>query len=588
VKGASKNRKVKQIMGEEEKKNPSEPAAENGSPLAGGGKVAERGTCAWPELGGPLELEQPPQGAPEHEPGEVTGRQGPDSTASKPGQDATPGQEQQLPASKLSLNTESGLENAPSDSAPGPETEPGPEQQLPASKLGPNIESGLENAPSDSAPGQDEESGRVEPPVKRIRVKNLSPRQLLELETCTRCGECVQWCPVYAQDPKEDLTPRAKAKAFRKILRAQDGIVSMLIRPDSRLGRKLDLAGKQKSRIERFTQGLYECSTCGQCHYVCPSFIDTVELWEAIRACMVSAGYGPLENHKALTSSVKSYDNPWLQPRTSRDKWAKRAKKEKEIRKLPKSLPREKAEVLYFVGCTASFDVNIRQVAVNTAKLLEACGVDFGILGTQEKCCGSVLLRVGDREYERLARENIDLFNSLGIQTLVTSCSGCYKTISQDYPKVGKMNFEILHMVQFIERLLEQGKIQFKKEVPLKVTYHDPCHLGRASGIYEAPRNILRRVPGIEFIEIERHHENSRCCGAGGGLKAGFPEVQQKMSQQRVRDAVATGATDFVTACPFCYQGLLVGITAEQAPLRMRDMTELLCLSLGLSGEEPE
>ncbi len=423
---------------------------------------------------------------------------------------------------------------------------------------------------------------------KRIRVQNLSPRQLLELDTCTRCSECVQWCPVYAQDEKDDLTPRAKAKAFRKILRAQDGILSMLAPPDSWVAKKLNLKGRQEKRIERFIQGLYECSTCGQCAYVCPSYIDTVELWEGIRKSIVSAGYGPLENHLALTSSVKAYDNPWLQPRSVRDKWAKRAKKQKQIEKVPKNLSKEKAEVLYYVGCTAAFDVNIKQVAVNTVKVLDACDVDFGILGVKEKCCGSVLLRVGDPEYERLARENIEAFNNMGFKTLITSCAGCYKTISQDYPKVGKMNFEILHMVQFIDRLIQEGKVNFKQEVPMKVTYHDPCHLGRASGIYEAPRRILKSIPGIEFVEIERHHENSRCCGAGGGLKAGYPEVQQKMSQARVRDAVATGATDFVTACPFCYQGLLVGITAEEAPINMRDITEILTRALGVAGDEGE
>ncbi len=446
-----------------------------------------------------------------------------------------------------------------------------------------------ETAEASEAPESEDQAAVEEPETcKRIRVQNLSPRQLLELDTCTRCSECVQWCPVYAQDEKDDLTPRAKAKAFRKIMRAQDGILSMLVPPDSWLARKLNLKSRQEKRIERFVQGLYECSTCGQCHYVCPSYIDTVELWEGIRKSIVSAGYGPLENQAALTSSVKSYDNPWLQPRSVRDKWAKRAKKQKQIPKVPKNISKEKAEVLYFVGCTASFDVNIKEVAVNTVKLLNACDVDFGMLGVKEKCCGSVLLRVGDPEYERLAKENIETFNGLGIKTLVTSCSGCYKTISQDYPKVGEMNFEILHMVQFIDRLIQEGKIEFKREVPMKVTYHDPCHLGRAAGIYDAPRRILKSVPGVEFVEIERHHENSRCCGAGGGLKAGFPEVQQKMSQARVRDAVATGATDFVTACPFCYQGLLVGITAEEAPLQMRDITEILTRALGVADDEEE
>lgn len=429
-----------------------------------------------------------------------------------------------------------------------------------------------------TAPGLLETPGEI---PARIPISDLSPRQLLELDACTRCGECVLWCPVYAQDSRQELTPRAKARAFRRIVRAQEGIVATLFPQGTWLGKRLNPPERQKRRIEEFTKSLYECSTCGQCHYKCPSFIDTVELWESIRASMVKAGYGPLENHKILTSSVKAYDNPWQQPRSTRDKWARRAHKQRQIAALPRVLGKAKAETLYFVGCTASFDVNIKNVAVSTVRMLEVCGVDYGILGTQEKCCGSVLLRVGDPEYRRLARENIDTFNRLGIRTLVTSCAGCYKTISQDYPKVGAMNFEVLHMVQFIARLIEQGALVFTREVPLTVTYHDPCHLGRASGIYEAPRKILTSIPGIRFVEIDRHHQDSRCCGAGGGLKAGFPEIQQKMAQARVRDAVATGATDFVTACPFCYQGLLVGIIAENAPIRMRDITELIMLGLG-------
>ncbi len=461
---------------------------------------------------------------------------------------------------------------------PAPGQAPGEEKDRGAGPEGP--------APAmETAPALLEATVRL---VSGVRVENLSPRQLLELDACTRCSECVRWCPVYAQDERRSLTPRAKARTFKKILKGECGLLATLIPPETALGRRLGLRERQERRIEGFIKDLYECSTCGQCHYVCPSFIDTVELWEGIRRSMVTAGYGPLENHKALTSSVKSYDNPWLQPRTTRDKWAKRAHKQKSIKSVPKMLGKATAPVLYFVGCTASFDVNIKDVAVTTTRMLETCGVDFGILGTQEKCCGSVLLRVGDSEYERLARENIETFNRLGIKTLVTSCSGCYKTISQDYPKVGTMSFEVLHMVQFIARLIEEGTIRFVNEVPMKVTYHDPCHLGRASGIYEAPRKILASIPGIEFVEIERNHENSRCCGAGGGLKAGFPEIQQKMSQARVRDAVATGATDFVTACPFCYQGLSVGIVAEEAPIRMRDITEIIMMALGGGDDEKQ
>lgn len=411
---------------------------------------------------------------------------------------------------------------------------------------------------------------------RKINVDNLSPRQLIELDACTRCGECVQWCPVYNQDEREGVTPRSKATRLRKILSSQHG----LFRADGFLGRLLRRKQVSKAELDRFAADLYECSTCRQCHFVCPSQIETVELWEGIRQSFVDAGYGPLETQKNLIQSVKSYDNPWGQPRSSRSRWAKGAKRKHKIAEEPKDITREKAEVLYFVGCTGSYDVNVEPVAINTVNILHAAGVDFGILGIKEKCCGSVLLRMGDKEYERIARENIDQFNQLGFKTMVTSCAGCYKTFKHDYPRVAGLNFEVKHTLEFIIDLIESGKLILKHPVSRKVTYHDPCHLGRHSGIYDAPRKLLRLIPGIELVEMERSREYSRCCGAGGGLKSGYPDIQNKISQQRIKEAEATGATDLVSACPFCYQGLQVGIQALESKLTMRDITELVCMAL--------
>jgi heterodisulfide reductase subunit D len=225
-------------------------------------------------------------------------------------------------------------------------------------------------------------------------------------------------------------------------------------------------------------------------------------------------------------------------------------------------------------------------VAINTTNILQAAGVDFGILGIKEKCCGSVLLRMGDKEYERIAQENIKQFNELGFKTMITSCAGCYKTIKEDYPKVGKLNFEVKHTLEYIIELIEAGKLKLTKPVNLKVTYHDPCHLGRHSGVYEAPRKLLKMIPGLELIEMERHGENARCCGAGGGLKSGYPDIQNKISQTRIREAEATGATELVSACPFCYQGLQVGIQALDSKLTMRDITELVLMAIEVK-EEP-
>jgi len=419
----------------------------------------------------------------------------------------------------------------------------------------------------------------------KIKIEKLSPRQLLELDACTRCGECSNWCPAYDQDNREPLTPRGRATLFKDIIARQHGAFSA----DSFVGKLLGKKPVTNAEMQEFAKDLYACSTCMQCHYVCPVYIDTVELWEKIRECIVDGGHGPLENQKDLVIKTKNYDNPWGQPRSSRARWGKLAKKKKRIAKEPKDISKKPAEVLYFVGCTASYDNNVEEVGINTTNILNHAGVDFGILGNKEKCCGSVLLRMGDKDsYARLARENIKQFNDLGIKTLITSCAGCLKTIKMDYPKVGDMHFEIKHTLELVIDLIKSGKLKLKKDVPMKVTYHDPCHLGRHAGVFDAPRELLGLIPGVELIEMERNRENSRCCGAGGGLKSGYPDMQNQIAQKRVADALATGATELVSACPFCYQGLQVGIQALNAPVKMRDITELVCMALGDEAEEQE
>ncbi len=446
-------------------------------------------------------------------------------------------------------------------------------------------------APEEPArPAGSEESsepGEAEERVRDILISNLDMTRLIELDACTRCGECLTWCPVYDQDAKERIIPRAKVTEFLRIIKAQQGLLGNIIRSERTpevlkkvLAFLFRYPNIDKAGFEVFVRSLYECSTCGQCHVVCPANIDTVNLWEDIRRLIVKADYGPLESQKALIKSVKSYDNPWQQPRAGRTKWARRAKKDQLIKDLPREFKKRKAKVLLFLGCTAAYDINVRQVAISTINILEALDIDYACLGKDEKCCGSVMLRMGDPEFERLARENIKTFNELGIEILISSCAGCFKTIKGDYPKVGKMNFEVLHTVEFLRRLYEDHKLEFHNPVEKRVTYHDPCHLGRASGVYEDPRFIMEKIPGLELIEMPRNRQYSRCCGAGGGLKSGYPDIQNKMAQRRVKEAEETGAEELVSACPFCYQGLQVGISALDSPLIMRDISYLVEASL--------
>jgi heterodisulfide reductase subunit D len=429
---------------------------------------------------------------------------------------------------------------------------------------------------------------------KLFNLDHIGPREMVALDACMRCGECLTFCPVYDQDQRDEVTPQAKARTLKRIINARWGIlgdegpvVRVLGERAVRFLRRIfRVRPPSEEEIQGFIGGLYECSTCGQCRQVCPSGIDTVELWERVRREVADSGRGPLESQMVLVNSIRANDNPWQGARVQRVKWARKAERGKLIEKAPPEINPGKAgdagtcDVLYFVGCTASFDQNITEVAINTVKILQAAGVNFAILGNRERCCGSILRRIGHPDYEPLALDNIKTFNQLGIKTLVTSCAGCFKTIRNDYPLLGDLKFEVLHITEYILRLVDEGRLDLTEPLDMSITYHDPCHLGRASGVYEEPRKVMELIPGLELIEMERHHEYSRCCGAGGGLRAGFPEVQAKVADARVRDAEATGAADFVTACPFCYQSLRDGIKRTNSQLRMWEITELVARAL--------
>ncbi len=462
------------------------------------------------------------------------------------------------------------------------------EEKSPDSSLKITVNEDMKGKKEQSAPLEQETA--TEEAVRKIPIYKLDMKRFIELDACTRCGECLSWCPVYDQEDREDrgnLTPRRKILDFLKIARSQNGFLSKIMQSDKigetlkRIIRKMSgYKEVTKKQMDDFIFNLYECSTCGQCEVVCPAHIDTVNLWEELRRLIVRIDYGPLEPQKALRKSVMTFDNPWQQPRAGRTKWSRRAKKDGLINKEPPKIKKTKGKVLLFLGCTASYDANVKKVAINTVNILNALNIDYGVLGKDEKCCGSVLLRMGDPEYERLFRENIEQFNSLGIDTLISSCAGCFKTIKQDYPKIGKLNFEVMHTVEYLTRLLENGQLNFSHPVNRTITYHDPCHLGRATGVFDAPRKIMKEIPGLTLIEMPRNREYSRCCGAGGGLKAGFPDIQNRMAQRRVKEAEQTGAEDLVSCCPFCYQGLQVGISASKSHIIMKDLSEFIAQSI--------
>ncbi len=389
-------------------------------------------------------------------------------------------------------------------------------------------------------------------------ASGLTWRQLVELEACVRCGECQVWCPVFAQDGRQCITARGKLAALRKMI---EGSLPEDERRD-------------------FLQGLYECSACGQCHVVCPVRIDTPELWEQARQALVQAGFPQPENQIRQLATIKEFNNLYGSPQSDRGRWADLAFEAGFLLNRIPLWKEKRSPVLYFAGCTASFDPETRPVAVQSARLLQEAGVEFSILGNDEPCCVGKLRRMGDADFAPEAKKRIENFSSSGIRTIVVSCAGCFKGLHSDYRDLWPEGYEVLHLTQFLDRLISKGKLKMRYAVATKVTYHDPCHLGRHNQIYDEPRRIIESVPGARLVEMRRHRAFSACCGMGGGLKVAHPEIQHRMSAKRIREAESTGAQAIVTPCQTCYLGLIQGLKETGSAIEIHHLNELLIRSI--------
>jgi Fe-S oxidoreductase len=352
----------------------------------------------------------------------------------------------------------------------------------------------------------------------------------------------------------------------------------------------------------RAVEVIYTCTLCGGCDVTCKFTRDMepLEIMHELRKYAVNQGKGPLDSHMPAVNSIQKNNNPWLQPSQRRDHWARKLK--------VKDLNREKAEVLYFAGCTYAYNANLQKVAQATLRIMQKAGLDIGILGKNEGCCASPVLKVGMTDlFNEIAKKNIQHFNDLGVKTVLTSCAGCYGIFQNHYPELGNMVYEVKHSVEYFDQLMQEGKLAFNKSVPMKVTWHDPCHTGRggekqdlwegdrikwgisdpprqrnygSNGLYEAPRNLIKSIPGIELIEMERIREFAWCCGAGGGVKSAFPEFALETAKERIHEAEATGAEAIVTSCPWCESNFTDAIIADESNIKLFSLVELIEMAL--------
>ncbi|MBI2985237.1 MAG: (Fe-S)-binding protein [Deltaproteobacteria bacterium] len=290
---------------------------------------------------------------------------------------------------------------------------------------------------------------------------------------------------------------------------------------------------------------IYTCTTCLMCQEICGVRNDGYGPWDIAVAMReeITAQQGPIDAHRPLLEGLQHHNNPWALPKSRRGQWAKGLGLKK--------LGADKSPTLLFAGCSADLPSG-RAGATALARLMKQAREDFVILGEEESCCGLYASDLGFRgEYYRLQQENLKVARQAGIKKIVVACGSC-RRIWQDYPKEEMEGIEVLHGVEYVDRLLRADRLKFNKPVRRKITYHDPCHLGRGSGVYEAPRNILRSIPGVELVEMERNRRWSWCCGGGGGVPEAFPELSQWSAQDRLSEAGRTGADLLLTTSALC------------------------------------
>ena len=347
------------------------------------------------------------------------------------------------------------------------------------------------------------------------------------VNVCTMCGFCKSVCP-----------------SFKAI-----GWDSALSR--GRIVLSYGLLNGEIQADESVIENMYTCTTCADCVRRCPSKVKIVDIIELCRADLVKNGH-ILPKHKAVCDNVLQYNNPFGEKKSVVETLGRQPKK---------------AEIGYFAGCTATY--RSKKTSQAALSILDKLKVDFTTV--DEVCCGSVMQRIGwpIEDVKKYMQKNVDAIKSLGIKTLVLSCAGCYRMFKEEYPKYVDVPFKVQHMTEFLAE--QELKLKPMKGV---VTYHDPCHLGRHAGVYDAPRQVIAKIPEITFKEMEFNRNVAHCCGGGGGVRSAYPEQSKRIASTRVDEAVATGAKTIITTCPFCVSNLILG--QGDRDIKVVDLTELI------------
>jgi len=368
---------------------------------------------------------------------------------------------------------------------------------------------------------------------------------------CIRCGLCLAVCPTYRATLGETDSPRGRIALFRA-------------QAEGRL-----------DRSEIYADKFFRCLLCAACENICPSGAEAIDILQGAREDVACHDLLP-DCLAQLDRTILTRHNISAEDNAGRLVWTDN------LPAPPSGLGKTKAELVYFVGCVGSFFPRSYNVPRAFVEILEAAGVDYALLGGAEWCCGYPQYINGELHLaEEAIRHNVEAVKALQARRVVFTCPSCYHIWQHAYPeRLGReLEVELLHSTELLDRLLDEDRIPLK-EWPMRVTYHDPCDLGRKSGVYDAPRRILRRIPGVTLVEMVENRDTSHCCGGGGNLESHNAELANQVAQRRVQQAADTGAKVIVSACQQCERTLSNAARASRTRIRVMDIGEVVLKAL--------
>ena len=396
-------------------------------------------------------------------------------------------------------------------------------------------------------------------------LSKFTRRQLMELDTCSHCALCTEKCPAY--------------KESNNVLHAPGVRTSKVIRLyDKKHGFWTKLFGEKEitqREIEELAESTYHCTLCGRCMESCPFGFQTHELWVRVREIVDSLEGNP-ENVSRLAGLLDENMNPYgLEPDTRLD-WSF-------FTDLDEAPELEEAKIAYFVGCTTAYKGANHEVAFSICSILEGQGENWTLLGEDEWCCGAPSIMAGkEDDAKKYVEHNVKILESKNVERVITGCAGCYRMFRFEYPGIlgRKPDFEVIHAVQYLNELLTSGKLKVEKGSE-KIIYHDPCELGRLSGVIQEPREALSYITS-DLIEFDENGVDSKCCGGGGLLQAVDNEMRLNIVKEKLDEAVAKGAEILVSACPACKLALVDGVREFNHKIEVMDIHELVAKRLGV------